>query len=382
LPAHCLAEEIDTPGEGKLRALITIAGNPVLSAPDSRRLDAALEGLDAMVAVDCYLNETTRHADVILPGPSPLEKSHYDVYLMQSALRSVANYSPAVLDLGPGMISEWQLMCRLAAAVDKAGPVDVRTMDDATMASMARASARDEYSKVAGRDPGELVRMLEPREGPERMLDFLLRIGPFGDAFGANPGGLTLDRLKDHPHGMDFGPLAPRLPDALRTPDGMIDLSPALLLAEARQLLTEPANSGMLLIGRRQLRSNNSWMHNLPHLVSGRDRCVLLIHPDDAAEVFLGTGDEAEVFNDTGSVKVSVVLTDDIRRGVISLPHGWGHHAAGTRLTVARRRAGVNVNELSPASLHDPLTGTAVLNGIPVSIRRVSPVVRQSENDR
>jgi anaerobic selenocysteine-containing dehydrogenase len=228
----------------------------------------------------------------------------------------------------------------------------------------------DETGQIAGRDPGEILAALGERTGPERLIDLMLRTGPYGDGFGAVPGGLTLDVLLANPHGVDLGPLEPRLPDVLRTPTGMVELAPPPIVddvARLRAALDAPAD-GMTLIGRRDLRSNNSWMHNVEVLVKGRPRCTLHVHPDDAARLGLDDGAPAAVASRTGSVTIPVEVTDAIRPGVVSIPHGWGHDLDGVELAVARRYAGVNSNLLADDELIDPLSGNAVLNGIPVEV--------------
>ncbi|HEU5084363.1 MAG TPA: molybdopterin-dependent oxidoreductase [Acidimicrobiales bacterium] len=373
LPVVALAEEIETPGEGQIRAMITVAGNPILSNPDSTRLDAAFASLDFVVAVDIYLNETTRHADVVLPAPSALQKSHYDVALLQLAVRNVANYSPPVLPLDDGQPDEWEILCTLALLLQGVAPADAdpAVVDELSIRSLVESAVADEHGPVHGRDVDELLDALAPRTGPERMLDFMLRTGPYGDAFGARPDGLTLSVLEAHPHGIDLGPLQPRMPEALRSPDGMIDLAPEPLLedlgARLRPGLDDTAD-GLLLIGRRHLRSNNSWMHNVEVLVKGKPRCTLQVHPDDAARHGLRDGGAAEVRSRTGAVVAPVEVTDSVMAGVVSLPHGWGHDLTGARLSVAAEHAGVNSNVLADTELFDVVSGTAVLNGIPVEV--------------
>jgi anaerobic selenocysteine-containing dehydrogenase len=383
LPVACLAEEIDTPGDGQIRALVTVAGNPVLSTPNSGRLDAALALLDAYIAVDPYVNETTRHADVILPVPTPLQKGHYDLALLQVALRNVANYSPPVLPLEPGQPDEWQVLARVALIAQGMGAdADPAVVDDLTVGALVQSAVSDEHGPVAGREPDEIIAALGDRRGPERLVDLMVRLGPYGDGFGARPGGLTLDVLLDHPHGIDLGPLEPRLPDVLRTPSGMIELAPELLVAEAERMRVALDNGqghgaaeSFLLIGRRDLRSNNSWMHNVEVLVKGKPRCTLHVHPDDARRLGLEDGETAEVQSRTGKLTVPVEVTDAIRSGVVSIPHGWGHDLDGVELSVARRYAGVNSNLLADEELIDPISGNAILNGIPVDVRPVrSPV--------
>lgn len=375
-PAVCMAEEIETQGEGQIKAMITVAGNPILSTPDSGRLDAAFASLDFMVAVDIYLNETTRHADVILPAPSALQKSHYDVALLQLAIRNVANYSAPVLPLDDDQPDEWEMLCTLGMILQGIAPdeADPSVVDEMTIAGLVDSAVADEGGPIGGREREEILDALAERAGPERILDFMLRVGPYGDAFGSVPDGLSLAVLERHPHGVDLGALQPRMPDVLRTPDGMIDLAPQVLISDVADRLVpvlDRADDGLLLVGRRHLRSNNSWMHNVKVLVKGKDRCTLQVHPDDAAAIGLADGGSAEVRSRTGAVTAPVEVTDRVMAGVVSLPHGWGHDADGARLSVAAEHAGVNSNLLADTELFDPVSGTAVLNGIPVE---VSPV--------
>jgi anaerobic selenocysteine-containing dehydrogenase len=381
LPAVVMAEEIETAGDGQIRALVTIAGNPVVSTPNgSGRLDAALASLEFMVSVDIYVNETTRHADVILPAPDPLEKSHYDLALLQLGLRNVANYSPPVVT-PPDQPAEWEILAKLALIFQGMGAgADASVVDDMAIRGLIDNAVSDETGRVHGRDPDELLAALESRRGPERLLDFMFRTGPYGDGFGADPDGLTLEVLEKNPHGVDFGPLEPRLPDVLRTPSGMIELAPEPLLDDVVRLEAaladrrDPSGNGhdLVLVGRRQLRSNNSWMHNINVLVKGKPRCTLHVHPDDAARLALAEGELAEVRSRTGAVLVPVEVTDGIMRGVVSIPHGWGHDVEGVQLSVASTvGAGVNSNLVADDTLFDALSGNAVLNGIPVSVAPV-----------
>jgi anaerobic selenocysteine-containing dehydrogenase len=376
-PAAALAEEITAPGEGSVRALITIAGNPVLSTPHSEQLDAALAELDFMVSVDIYLNETTKHADVILPPPSQLQRDHYDLLLLQFAVRNVANYSGPVLPRDHEHPDEWEILAKLALIAQGVGPDgDPAVVDDLAAAGLLRSAVHDPTSPVHGRDPDELLAMVADSSGPARLLDVMLQTGPFGAAFGANPGGASLALLQEHPHGVDFGALEPRLPEILRTPSGLIELDHPALLADLERLAAHRAAieadpDALLLVGRRHLRSNNSWMHNIEVLVKGKPRCTLHVHPDDAARLGLTDGAVAEVRSRVGAVRAPVELTDAIRPGVVSLPHGWGHDHPGTKLRVAAERAGVNSNVLADDAALDPLSGTSVLNGIPVSLTPV-----------
>ena len=375
LPVATLAQEIETPGEGQIRALLTVAGNPALSAPGSERLARALASLEFMVSVDPYLNETTRHADVILPPPSVLERSHYDLAFSTLSVRNVSNYSPALLEAqGP---SEADILARLALIASGKGPdADPSLLQDLLLRGLVEREVGNEHSPIAGRDPEEILAAVQSQQLPpeERLLDVMLRTGPYGDGFGANPDGLSLAKLAEHPHGIDLGPLEPRLPEVLRTPSGQLELLPEPIAQDLARLaadLRSPETRHLQLIGRRTVRSNNSWMHNVDVLVRGRDRCTLQLHPQDAERLGLAEGGRARVSSRTGSVEAPVEITPDIRPGVVSLPHGYGHDQPGSRLSVAARTPGVSSNTLTDELPLDPLSGNAVLNGIPV---RVEPV--------
>jgi anaerobic selenocysteine-containing dehydrogenase len=364
-PVACLAEEIDTPaspgvGEGQVRALFTFAGNPAVSTPNSGRLARALDSLELMVSLDIYVNETTRHADVILPAPSALHRSHYDVALYQLAARNVANYSPAILGPDPAVPPEWHTLLRLTGiAAGQGVDADVDAFDDFVIAGLMQRDLQDPASPLAGREQQELLAELAPRRGPERMLDWMLRSGPYGDHFGANPDGLTLE---------------PRIPEVLRTPSGKIELAPGTIVADVERLratLAARRNGGMVLIGRRQLRSNNSWMHNVPNLVRGKDRCTAHVHPEDAARLGLEDGGRVTVASERGSIEVPVEVTDAIMPGVVSVPHGWGHDDPEAKMEVAAAHAGANSNILADESAVDVPSGNAVLNGIPVELAPV-----------
>lgn len=370
-PAACMAEEMDTPGEGQIRALFTIAGNPVLSTPNGARLSRALASLELMVSVDVYLNETTRHAHVILPGPSPLEVSHYDLAFSQLSVRNVARYSPPVLAMTAGMQPEWVTMLRLAGIAGGMGPgPDIETLDEMVARQVIERETGLAESAVHGRDTEELLAALGDLRGPERLLDFMLRTGPYGEGFGVRPEGLRLAVLQAHPHGLDLGPLTPRIPEILRTVSGKIELAPEVLVGDVARLRAAmgETRTAMLLIGRRDLRSNNSWMHNVPQLMTGRPRCTLQVSPEDAGRLGLTNGGRARVRSNAGSVEVVVETTADIRPGVVSLPHGWGHDDAETRLAEAQKQPGVNSNLLADECCLDDLSGNAVLCGIPVEV--------------
>lgn len=360
-PVSCMAEEIATPGDGQLKALITVAGNPVLSTPGGDKLDEVLPMLEAMISVDLWLNETTRHADVILPGLSPLEQPHHDDLILLFAIHSIANYSAPVFDPGDRP-HEWEILIRLTGLCTgtPAEDVDVAAIDDGFFDYLAFTRGLD----------GAEIRKLYEHGGPERMLDLTLRTGPFGDQYGKNPGGLTLDTLKANPNGIDFGPMVPQLPDILGTPDKKIRLAPQYLLDDLPRLaarMERPAEP-LVLVSRRHLRSNNTWLHNVPALMKGKDRCTLLIHPDDAARCGIADNDIVTVKSEAGEIRVPVEITDAIKPGVVSMPHGWGHGKPGTRMTVANGSPGANTNVLSPPTFVDQPSGNGVLNGIPVTI--------------
>jgi anaerobic selenocysteine-containing dehydrogenase len=373
LPAVCLAEEIETPGDGQIRALVTVAGNPALSTPNGARLADALAALEFMVSVDIYVNETTRHAHVVLPPPSTLTNCHYDLALYNLAIRNVAHYSPPLFPLGDGELEEWRILLRLTAIAGGQGSrADADALDDFVIAQLVHREVAASGSPLAGRDPETILAALASRRGPARILDLLLRSGPYGDHFGANPSGLSIALLEDHPHGVDLGALAPRIPEVLRTPSGKIELAPPSVVADVARLRATlvRANGHMVLVGRRHLRSNNSWMHNLDVLVKGRPTCTLQLHPTDALRLGLADGETARVASRVGTVDAPVELTEAIMPGVVSLPHGWGHDQPGVAMRVARTHAGVNSNLLADETAFDPLSGNAVLNGIPVTITR------------
>jgi len=364
-PISCLSEEIDTPGPGQIKALITIAGNPVISAPNAARLDAALPSLECMVSVDNYLNETTRHAHVILPGASPFEMPHFDDLIYLWAVRSAGNFSPAVFPPDAGRPDEWEILTRLAAIISgmRNEDVDLAVIDDGFFSALCMAKGIDPSRALAAYD----------HRGPLRLLDLQIRTGTFGDRYGENPDGLTLQSFVDNPHGIDRGPMVPRLRELISTPSGLIELAPAHITADVPRLLArlERENAGLVLVSRRHVRCNNSWMHNLEKLVAGRPRCTLLIHPDDAHTAGVSDGALARVTSTHASIDVAVEVSDEMMRGVVSLPHGWGHDKPGARLRVAREHAGVNNNLLALPDFFDPISNNAAVNGIPV---KVTPV--------
>ncbi|CAL9401865.1 Formate dehydrogenase H [Streptomyces sp. enrichment culture] len=372
LPLSALAEEIDTATEEgePVRALIAVAANPVLSAPDGDRLDKALASLDFMVSVDPYLNETSRHADVVLPPPPPAQSPHHDFAFNTLAVRNQVRYTRPAVPLEPGRMAETEILARLILAVTGMHGADPGAVDDMVIGQTLGKAVTEPHSPVHGRDPRELAAQLTGDNGPERRLDMMLRLGPYGDGFGATPDGLTLEKLLAHPHGIDLGPLRPRLPQPLKTRSGRVELLPGPIAADLPRLRAalDERPEGLVLVGRRHLRSNNSWMHNVPALTGGSNRCTLHIHPEDAERLGVADGAPVRVKGAGGEVTAPAEVTDAVRRGVVSLPHGWGHDRPGTRLSHASADPGVNVNQLLDGRLLDPLSGNAVLNGVPVDV--------------
>jgi anaerobic selenocysteine-containing dehydrogenase len=335
-PIATLADEIELDGPGQVRALVTIAGNPVLSAPNGRRLDRALGTLEHVVSIDGYLNETTRHAHVLLPPAPPLSRAHYDLALYAFAVRNVAKYNEPVVPQQASERLDWEIVTELAGRVFVPRP-------------LRRIALRAAHH----------VR-------PERIVDALLRVGPHR---------LTLAKLRRFPHGLDLGPLEPgRFKDRIATPNRMADLAPKDLVREAEAQLPAEADRDatgeLVLIGRRQLRDNNSWMHNSRRLVKGPSRCTLLIHPSDAASRHLTDGDLARLGSDVGTIVVPVEVTDAMRPGVVSLPHGSGHDREGVRLDTAREHAGASMNDVTSDHHLDTLSGNAGFSGLPVTLVR------------
>jgi anaerobic selenocysteine-containing dehydrogenase len=339
LPAACMREEIETPGNGQIRAFVTIAGNPVLSTPDGAGLGKALDGLDFMAAIDLYLNETTRHADVILPPTTALERDHYDLVFHTLAVRNTARFSSAVFAKPPGAMHDWQIFRELTTRLER---------------RLRRPDGRR----------ARLVRRLRLVTSPTLQLALLLRTGRR----------VSLGRLRRHPEGVDLGPLRPTMPDRLQTANHRVDLVPALIVGDLDRLqrwLDERADDDpdddLVLIGRRHKQDNNSWFHNSTRLTRGKPRHQLLMHPDDLAARGLEDGALVTVSSRVGSVRVEVVATDDMMKGVVSLPHGYGHQVDGTRLRNASKVPGVSINDLTDPELLD-VSGNAALNGVPVSV--------------
>jgi anaerobic selenocysteine-containing dehydrogenase len=345
LPVSVLAEEILTEGEGQMKALVTVAGNPVLSTPNGTQLEKALESLDYMVAVDIYINETSRHANIILPSTTGLETEHYDAVFHVLAVRNSAKYSHPMVEVGNDRRHDWQIFQSLANGLDiKRG---------------AKAPNRKDYLR---------------RMSLGQLLDFGIRMGPHGLNGGRKnrADGLTLKRLKAQPHGVDLGALQPCLKDRIATPNRKISLIHDHFLADlprARAVMTAPLNGhDLLLIGRRHVRSNNSWMHNSERLVKGKNRCTLMINPHDAHARGIGDGSIVMVESRVGKVEIPAEVTTDIMQGVVSIPHGFGHTRAGVQLDVATQHAGVSINDLTDDKAIDPMTGNAAFSATPVQV--------------
>lgn len=358
LPTATLPDEIETPGEGQVRALINIAANQVVAAPNGPRFGRAFDSLDFMVCVDPYLTETTRRAHVILPPPRILQMPHYDFLMQIVMVRNYTRYSPAVLPLDDDQRSEAEILARLTLIAGGAPlQVPAAAVDEGFVEQLLTGATQMPGSPVEGMDVATLRATIEGDDGPELILDTMLKFGPYG---------LSLAKLKEKPNGIDLGPLEPRLKELVCTPSGKIELTPEPIVADFARLrarLAAPVPE-MLLIGRRQLRSNNSWLHNVPTLVGGSNRCTLHVNPADVAR--LGLGEKAVVRSSAGELVVEVEPTDSIMPGVVSLPHGWGH--AGSSQRVAAQHPGVNANALTDELVVDVPSGNAVFNGVPVTV--------------
>ena len=340
LPVVTLAEEMDTPGEGQLRALLTVAGNPVLSAPNGRRLEKALAQLECMVSIDLYKNETTRHAHYLLPTAFGMERDHYDMAFYTLSVRNVARYVQALVPAPPHVRSDWDALLGLTEQVLKHG---------------------------GGRRKQRWPLAITRRVGAKRALDLLLRCGPYG----LGRGNLSLRALLRRPHGVDLGPLRPALGRLMR--GRPVILTPALFMDDLPRLQAERSTAAppLQLIGRRQLRSNNSWMHNSQRLVKGPPRCTLMMHPQDAAAHGLENGRLVAVRSRVGEVQVPLQISEEMRPGVVSLPHGWGHDRGSTSLQVAQAVPGASINDITDERLHDPVSGNAAFSGVPVQVRGI-----------
>jgi len=366
-PMSCLAEEIQVPGQGQVKALITVSSNPALSSPNGERLSAAMNELEFMVSLDIYVNETSRHADVILPGTSPLEDSHYDVAFSQLSYRNHARYSHPVFPRSPDHPEEWQVLLRLIGIIQgKGAAADINQIDDELL--------MDDLRRRAGPFAEMVFKAGSQRRGVERLLDLGLRAGPYGDQFGMKPDGLNLDKVQAAEGGIDLGELEPRVPEVLRTPSGKIELAPAMLIDDLKRPAADLGRSTpeLVIVGRRQLHGNNSWMHNLPVLAKGAARCIALVNPVDAVRLGLQNGGRARIEHDGRSIEAEVEITDEMMPGVVSLPHGWGHDQPAAQLKVAAANPGANLNALMDENRRDPLSGNAVLSGMEVQMTPVT----------
>jgi anaerobic selenocysteine-containing dehydrogenase len=352
-PSACLAEEILTPGEGRVRGMLTVAGNPVLSTPNGRELDRAFESLEYCAAIDIYRNETTRHANVILPPTWSLENENYEIVFHQFAVHNSARYTPPVLEREAEALREWEILVELA----------LRIGEKKTAKTHIRLGLR-------------ALRRVRRFFRPTRVLDWMLRAGPHGDGFRPWRKGLRVADLIAEPRGVDLGPLRPSLEAWLEERGLRIDLAHPTMAAELVRLgaeLEQPVrDDGLLLIGRRDSRTNNSWLHNVPLAVKGRNRCTLMMHPDDAQERKL-TGDEpVRIRSRVGEVEVQLEVSDAVMPGVVCLPHGWGHDRPGTALSVAAAHAHVSINDLTDEQMIEPVVGNAILNGVPVEVTQAA----------
>jgi anaerobic selenocysteine-containing dehydrogenase len=350
LPASVMAEEMLTPGEGRIRAMITVAGNPVLSTPNGAQLDRAYASLDFAVSIDFFINETSRHADIILPPVSPIQRSHYDLALYLTAVRNVAKYSPPAFALKKGELDDWQIVTELGCR----------------LAERRHGKLSKQY----------LTARATQKAGPERVLDLGLRLGAYGKRLNPLGTGLSLGKLKKNPHGIDLGPMQSTLPEGLPEKHGPVDLAPDLFVDDLDRLRARFLTAGsiasdgqLLLIGRRQLRSNNSWMHNSQRLMEGKSRCTVMINPDDAERLGVKSGDMVTLSSRVGQVSAPAEVTGDMMLGVVSLPHGFGHGRDGVQLSVATNHAGVSVNDLTDDKYIDVLSGNAAFSGVPVTLR-------------
>jgi anaerobic selenocysteine-containing dehydrogenase len=372
IPSSTMSEEILTPGDGQVRAMILLMTNPLRSAANSAELERAFKSLDFLVAVDFYLNETTRYADVILPTPSPAEQPGYEYGLYHLSVRNVTKWSSAALPPPPGTPPAWEVLARLTGILTGFAGASTKDIDDVVFRQLAGAVLKSDRS-CPGLTAEEAMEKLAGEIGPERIVDFALRIGPYGDGFGRRPEGLTLAAVRAAEHGIDLGPLEPRLREIVNTKSGKVELAPQAMIDDVPRLRADIARrrSGMVLIGRRNLRTTNSFMHNLAALVKGPKRCTLQVSRIDAQRIGLSDGGIACVASRVGRIVAEVELTDDLMPGVVSLPHGWGHDVDGARLRIAREHAGVNANFLTDNRAYDEASGTAVLFGTPVDVAPV-----------
>lgn len=391
-PVVTLADEILEPGKGQIRAMVTHAGNPVLSTPDGQRLDEALEKVDFMVSIDIYINETTRHADIILPPVGPLERAQFDPAFHFVSIRNTIKFSPAMIEPQPGALRDWEIMIELSTRLMDRGRLSrpfaralkrvMMRLGDEGMIDLAirlgpygdRGSAIRMLDQLAGELPGSKLFWPPIRK---RILKYAGRLSavmqPYLDGFDEYPN-LNLDKIKAEPHGIDLGPLRPVFPERLGFRNKRINLTPDIFVEALEEMSQAPApqSDGFIMIGRRHLRSNNSWMHNSHRLVKGKDRCTAMVNPEDAARLGIKEGDQMDISSASGSIRLAAEITDQMMPGVVSVPHGWGHHREGVELDVATEHAGVSINDVIGTQVHDPVTGMAILNGVEVQVKAVA----------
>lgn len=370
LPASLMAEEMELEGEHQVRAMITVAGNPVLSVPNGKRVHAALKKLDFMVAFDFYINETTSQADIILPSTTQLEHSNYDFMFSSTCVRNFARYSPQVFDAAEDGREQWQIMTEIIARMNGMTLADMQAMMLDGMIGQLQANAED----LGELTVDDIKQATGHHQGPEQLLDIMLRAGPYGDKF-INTEGLTLTKLKAAPQGVDLGPLEPRLPELLATTDKRIHMAPDIIIndvARLQQALEQGKPEGMLMIGRRHIRDMNSWLHNLNNYARGKNRCTLMIHPSDATRIGLMDGGRARLKSRVGEFEAEVAIDDSIMPGVVSLPHGFGHQYSESQQSVAQSKLpGVSANDLVDDEVLDMPSGTSVVNGVSIEVYAV-----------
>ena len=333
-PVATLAEEIQTPGEGQIKSLITVAGNPVLSAPSGHKLANAFSELDYMVSIDIYLNETTKYADIILPGTTGVENSHFDIFFNSFSVRNTVKYSPPLFEKQTDQLSDWQILKEISAR-------------------MLNLPADDPMQHVT----------------PELILDMELKKGPYGQQ------GMSLQKLIDNPHGIDIGPLLPCLSERIKTANGNIDLFPAVYqddLPRLQAVMNQTKRDNQYpfdLISRRLVKSHNTWTQNSERLIKGKNPCTLEVNSLDAINLGIEQGQLVTVTSAVGEIKIEATITDDIQQGVVTMPQGWGHNQQGTNMSIAATQPGVSINDLTDAARVDMLTGNAAFNGTPVAIK-------------
>jgi anaerobic selenocysteine-containing dehydrogenase len=366
LPASLMAEEMELRNEHRVRALITVAGNPVLSVPNGKRIHAAMQELDFVVAFDFYINETTSQADIIIPSTTQLEHSNYDFMFTSTCVRNFAQYSPQTFAPDPGALDQWQILNEVTARMHGMTRQDLEAMMLDGMIAQLQAHAPE----LAHLSADDIKQQTAGYDGPERLLDIMLRAGPYGDKFGGE--GLTLAQLKQAPHGIDLGPLEPRFPELLATKNKRINIAPELITADLTRLkeaLEKGPGEHMLLIGRRHIRDMNSWLHNLTNYARGKNRCTLLLNPKDAQRIGVQDGGIAAIKSRVGEFRAEVAITEDIMPGVVSLPHGFGHNYRDTQQSVASTKTpGVSANDLVDDNEMDLPSGTSIVNGVPVTV--------------